>query len=141
MHNMFSFTLEEAQLYRMLGELFGKDQVIAGMSVLAVCGGTLPEQIQAEQPSIRSWAKENKCLFTIVDHEDLPKAVVEFVHSLESTVELAQVEHQRFLRPILSAAGIVYLTISIEEFGQVLDPEGNIDFPTLLRAKYEEAKT
>ena len=120
---MIDFSLDEAQLYRMLANFFGPDRVVPKMRVIAVCGGELPNCSQDQQ----SWAKANECLFTVVDQSDNPKMVVEFMDRIEEPFDVNQLEHRQLLEPILQTAGITYVTISSEEFAEMTSPDGNLD--------------
>lgn len=142
-------SLREAQLFRILSGFFGRDQVIPKMSVMAVCGGELPdplpESLVAQLPrgsafNLERWARSNTCLFTIVDQEDSPKLVVEFFSGFERGIDATEEEHQRLLGPLLSRRQIPYVTISDQEIGDLLDPAGSLDFCTFLEAKFFEAR-
>lgn len=128
-------TLREAILYRILADLFGQERVIFAMSALAVCGGELPKEANLIDTEINSWAKKNKCLFTIVDHEDEPRMVVEFFSGFSSHIENTEVEHQKFLKPLLTHVGVTYVTLSEDEFNEAISPESTVDFCTLLHDK------
>ncbi len=132
---MVTFELHEAQLFNMLSSFFGRDRVVPHMSVLSVCGGELPEAAQALKNDLQTWARSNKCLFTIVDADDTPKMVVEFFSGFAQAVDPVEESHQRYLPVLLRAAGVRYVTISNNEFSEVLNPNGNMDFLTLLGAK------
>lgn len=147
---MINLSLREAQLFRMLSGFFGRDQVVMKMSVLAVCGGELPnplpEAILAQIPrgrgfDLAQWAKRNTCLFTIVDQNDLPRMVVEFFSGFDRSVDAVEEEHQRLLGPLLSRQQIPYVTISDQEIGALLDPMGSLDFCAFLEAKFSEARS
>ena len=149
---MIDFNLEEAQLYRVLTSFFGKEHVVPHMSVLSICGGDLPDsplvnEIEVSMDSsngsnsdgskLKQWAKRSKCLFTIINPGGDPRMVVEFFSGFGNSVSLIDVEHQRYLKPILQAAGVSYCTISNEEFSELLDPRSSLDFFSLLKAKCE----
>lgn len=134
---MVDFTLVEAQLYRLLAGFFGRDQVIPRMTVLAVCGGELPVNGHELPTGAAEWAKTNRCLFTIVDHDDEPRLVVEFFSGLHDSIDIDEEEHQRILAPILKAAKITYITLSNDEFSELLDPESSSDMYAFLKAKLE----
>ena len=134
---MEAMTLSEAQLYRVLTALFGRDQVVPQMSVMAVCGGTLPQSCDCDDVELDVWAKKNKCLFTIVDSDDNPKLVVEFFSGFEQAIDVKEEEHQRVLEPLLGAAGIRYVTISPSEFAEILDPGSSLDMVAFLRSKVD----
>ncbi|WKZ57250.1 MAG: hypothetical protein QY326_00900 [Bdellovibrionota bacterium] len=131
---MQEFSLIEAQLFRLLVQFFGKDNVIPRMRVVAVCGGVLSPDLS---PLVREWAAQANCLFTIVDTQDTPKLVVEFFAGFDSYVDAREEEHQRMLPELLAQAGVHYVTFSEEELNEVLDPRGGVDFYQLLRAKFE----
>jgi len=131
---MINLNLSEAQLLRMLSGFFGKENVIPMMSVLAVCGGELPQDYFVEGVDIHSWASRSKCLFTIVDSEDCPKAVFEFYSGINGqAIEIDHLEHQQYLKPLLRSLGIHYITISNDEFAEMLDPRGKLDFISFLK--------
>jgi hypothetical protein len=113
------FSLREAQLYRLLGHIFGPDRIVPRMSVLAVCGGTLPTGIPE---SWVHWARDSRCLFTIVDAQDEPKLVVQFFSGFHDSVDPLEEEEQKYLPDIFARAGISYATISDREFSDILDP-------------------
>lgn len=147
---MINMSLREAQLFRMLSGFFGRDQVILRMSVLAVCGGELPDPLpptiveqlpRGAEFNLAHWAKKNTCLFTIVDKDDMPCLVVEFFAGFEKAVDPVEEEHQRLLGPLLSKRHIPYVTISDQEFGDLLDPTSSLDFCTFLEAKFSEARS
>jgi hypothetical protein len=134
---MVDFTLQEAQLYRLLAGFFGRDQVIPRMTVMAACGGKLPVNGHEFPTGTDQWAKTNRCLFTIIDHDDEPRMVVEFFSGLQDSIDLVEEEHQRLLRPILKAAGVTYITLSDDEFADLLNPESDSDIYAFLKAKLE----
>ncbi len=132
---MIALSLAEAQLFRILSDIFGQDRVVPHMSVVAACGGELPQTVVRQIPQIELWARKNKCLFTIVDQHDAPKLVVEFFSGFEEAVDPTEEEHHRMLTPLLPAAGVHYVTISQSEFSEIIDPNGGLDIFTLFRAK------
>jgi len=134
---MVDFSLQEAQLYRLLTGFFGKDQVIPRMTVLAACGGQLPVNGHKFPSGTDQWAKVNRCLFTIVDQDDEPKLVVEFFSGLHQAIDIVEEEHQRYLPPILKAAGVTYITFSDDEFAELISPDSDWDFYSFLKAKLE----
>ena len=147
---MVNLSLREAQLFRMLTRFFGQDQVIIRMSALAVCGGELPDPLppailsqipRGKSLNMASWAKKTTCLFTIVDQNDQPCMVVEFFSGFDGSIDASEEEHQRLLAPLLSNRHIPYVTISDREFGDLIDPMGNLDFCTFLEAKFTEARS
>ena len=119
---MVSLTLSEAILFRLLQDLFGKDRVLPFMSVMAVCGGAMPDDYFAAEPpneGLLNWSKHNKCLFVIVDKDDESKLVVEFFNGYKSAVSFEEAEHQRYLKPLLEHLRITYVTLSEEELGVI----------------------
>ena len=128
----------EALLFRMLVSFFGEDRVIPQMSVMAVCGGELPPKIKF--PSLKGealnlWAKKNKCLFTVVDREDNPKMVVEFFSGFENFVNVTEAEHMQYLKPLLEAREISYITMSPGDFAEICSPDNRLDFFHWLKDK------
>lgn len=133
---------QEAVLFRLLTGFFGEDQVIPKMSLLAACGGTLPvsEALLANQlkvDDVIGWARAQKCLFTVVDKDDQPKLVFDFFSGFQSAFEVKDVTGEQYLKPILFAAGVQYITISAEEFAEILDPTVTLDFYHWLKDKVE----
>jgi len=137
---MLQLTLPEAQLFRMAGSFFGKDRVVLKMSVLCICGGELPKELDSLRPDLLKWAKSNTCFLTVIDHEANPRMVIEFFSGFEDSIDVTELEHQRFLKPILEAIGVSYVTISAEEFDALLSPTGNLDFFSLIRAKFSHGE-
>lgn len=136
------FEHSEAVLFRMLTGFFGEERVIPFMSVLAVCGGELADSAHTtvnieSHDLLTRWAKQNKCLFTVVDYDDNPKLVVEFFSGFKEAFTAADAEHQRFLPPLLTHIGIPYVTISDSEFEELMDPNNPLSFVDLLRSKMD----
>ena len=136
---MDQLDLREAQLYRILGNLFGKENVIIGMSVLAICGGTFPENMALTNQDInlKEWAKNNSCLFTIMDSQDNPKMVVQLQADFSQEIDIQILESREYAAPILKSAGIRYVTFTRNELAGVLDPQGKLDITALLLLKLE----
>ena len=139
---MPDFTLQEAQLYRMLVNVFGAERIIPHMSVLAVCGGELPKGIVVEDrplpQDLSGWAKSNRCLFTFVDSEDAPTLVLDFEAFNDGTVDPNRIEYQRVVRPLLDAAGVRFFTITNDEFAELLKPTGNLDLLGFFQDRFEQ---
>jgi len=121
----------EAVLFRLLVAFFGEDRVIPHMSLHAVCGGGLPADLSAdirgeiEKLSSRKateWARGSKCLFTIVDQQDSPRLVMEFFQNFDRVIDLTDLHRRRMMPAVLSAARILYVTISADELGDIMDP-------------------
>ena len=137
---MHFLSLAEAQLFRQLVTLFGEDRVIPQMSAMAVCGGKLPrlkENIDLTPTQLATWARAARCLFTVVDHNDDARLVVEFFSGFKDSIDAIEVEHARYLRPILEAAGIRYVTIAHQDFSEMLNPASGIDLVGYLQASLE----
>jgi len=132
---MIEMSLQEAQLFRMLVSLFGRDRVVWSMSVRAVFGGELPSEFKETDKSLTAWAERDKCLFTIVDDDDTPKMVMEFAPDFTQFIEVEQLERQKRLPSLLGACGVQYITMSASELGELTDPDGTIDFVAFLQDK------
>lgn len=132
---MIEMNLAEAQLFRMLVGIFGRDRVVWSMSVRAVCGGELPRSVDSNDDELREKAERDKCLFTIVDDDDTPKMVMELEPDFTEFIEVEKLERQRWLPNILSACGIQYITMSASELGEITNPEGTMDFLSFLQDK------
>ncbi len=135
---MVALTLPEAQLFRLLVDFFGHENVVPHMSALAVCGGELPEAAVLADSTLMGWAKRSKCLFAIVDQQDAPCMVVEFFGGFEHSIDIQEEEHQRILAPLLRVCGIRYVTISPAEIAEIVDPNSSLDLFTLLQAKVDQ---
>jgi hypothetical protein len=134
---MVNLSLQEAQLFRLLSGLFGGERVVPQMRVISVCGGELPVPASVDAAALRLWAESNRCLFTVVDADDNPRLVIEFFSGFERFIDPTEAEHQRYLPPPLEAAGIRYVTISPEEFSEILDPQSSLDLVAFLRDKVD----
>jgi len=140
---MIGLDSNEAILFRLLTSFFGRDRVIPQMSVLAACGGELPEEKfkKEEQQAVALWAKQKKCLFTVVNQEDAPKLVVELGVDAKTSIDVAELDKQQQARPILSAAGVPYIILSKSDLSFITDPEGPNNWFHLLQSRFEEAST
>ena len=141
--------LREAQLLRILSSFFGEDKVMFGMSVLCICGGSLSHQLpkyleinaygnETQKISLEKvsfWAKEQKCLFTILDHNDDAKLVIDFEFKRGNTVDVKMLESQKIIPIILNASGIKYLTITEDEFIDITEYSANYNIVNLLNEK------
>lgn len=136
---MIALDTNEAILFRLLTSFFGQDRVIPQMSILAACGGEVPEHKYKEQPAVAIWARQKKCLFTVVNEEDAPKLVVELGVDAKSSIDLAELEKQAQARPLLSAAGVPYIVLSRSDLTFITDPQGRDNWFHLLQSKFEEA--
>ena len=131
---MIALDTDEAILFRLLSGFFGTENVIPHMSVAAVCDGAI------DDPKILIWAKKEKCLFTIVDNQDAPRLVVEFFSGFDRPFEVRHETHQRLVKPLLMSVGVPYITISHDEFSEITDSNGSMDFFQWLKDKFEEVK-
>jgi len=133
---MAEMSLNEAQLFRLLVGFFGQDRVLFSMSVRAVCGGDLATLSHLLDDETKAWAERNRCLFTVVDAEDDPKIVVEFEPDFSNFIEVDQLERKSRLPALLKASGVQYLTITGEEMGEILNPNGTIDLVDVLKDRF-----
>lgn len=133
---MAEMSLNEAQLFRLLVGFFGKDRVLFSMSVRAVCGGDLSSLSDTLDEETRAWAERNRCLFTVVDGEDDPRMVVEFEPDFSNFIEVDQLERKSRLPAVLKASGVQYLTITGEEMGEILNPNGTIGLVDVLKDRF-----
>lgn len=141
---MITINHNEAVLFRILVGFFGEDRVVPNMSLMAVCGGELPSNVQRgvlseiEKSSrllAQQWASQSKCLFTIVNEQDDARLVIEFVPNFDGSVDVKQMERQRLTRPMLQAAGIPYLLMSQDEFSDITSPGSGFDFVAFLESR------
>jgi hypothetical protein len=138
--------LEEAQLLRMLTNLFGRDQVVCRMSALAVCGGhvsVVPDALRggfADSLELSRWAAGESCLFTVVDADDIPKLVFEFAAEFHQVVDPIEEEHQRVLPTLLEQAGVKYVKIYKRDFYAMLDPQVNFDLVMMLEGFFDDGE-
>lgn len=132
---MVEMSLAEAQLFRLLVGFFGTERVVWSMSTRAVCGGELLCDERATYAKQEPWPTRDKCLFTVVDYDNMPKMVVEFSPDFSNYIEVEQLERQQHLPRLLEGYGIQYVTISNEELGEIVDPNSTLDFVTLLQDK------
>lgn len=137
---MAHFSVEEAQLYRMLTAFLGSENIVPHMSVLAVCGGELPSSLRdgIEAEGLLGWAKKAKCLFTIIDSNDAPRLVVDFEAMADNTIDPERLEYHRIAEPLLQAAGVRFFTITNDEFREMLKPSGNLDLFHYFKGRFEE---
>jgi hypothetical protein len=130
---MDMMNLQEAQLFRLLGEFFGPERVVWSMSVTTVCGDALAQF--AAEATVKDWISRGKCLFTIVDDDDSPRMVVEFGAFDGSSLDLQRFDRQRFLPTVLAAAGIKYVVLTDQEFAELTNPGSSLDLFALLEDK------
>lgn len=138
--------VKEAQLFRLLVSFFGEDRVVPFMSVKAVCGGGVPQSLPVDvsagiqrdtQCSVEAWARASRCLFTVVNEQDCPCLVVEFFESFERIVEVKELMRRRYLPPVLAAAAVHYVTISLDELADIMDPESSFTLTDFLEARLD----
>ena len=83
-------SLQEAQLMRLLAGMFGADNVVAQMSVRAICGDNFTEEELRILPSGERWPREAVCLFTILDRNSDSRLVAELLMTDDAqTVDIA----------------------------------------------------
>jgi hypothetical protein len=133
---MVEMSLQEAQLFRMLESFFGRDRVIWKMSVRTVCGGSYPSIADEPEELIARWAEVSACLFTVVDDDDTPKMVIEFATDLSSTIDVDQLNRQQRLPHLLELRGVRYVLMTNDEFDEILDPDGSLDFISVLKDRF-----
>lgn len=146
---MIGLDNNEAILFRLLSSFFGRERVIPQMSVLAACSGELPTDKFRDQfahkfegkdrKAISLWAKQSKCLFTVVNELDAPKLVVELGVDAKTSIDVAELEKQDQARPILKAAGVAYIVLSKSDLTFITDPQAPANWFHLLQSKFEEA--
>lgn len=134
---MVDITLEEAQLMRMVAGFFGKERIVYKASLSLVCGEKLTEPNNFNGHEFSEWAKRYKCLFTVMNDNGDPRLVIELLPDITGTIDSSQIEHMHFVKPTLNAAGLHHVTLSREEFADLTDPEGTLDFFSLLESKIE----
>lgn len=136
--DMIGFNRAEAQLFRILVAVFGEDNVVPNMRVIALCNSATSGQACALNVELLAWAENNRCLFTIVNSVSNPCLVIEFFSGFgQGIVDPVEHEHQRYLKPILADLGIHYVTISDQEFADIIDPDSGFDIVALLRDKVD----
>ena len=77
-------------------------------------------------------------LVKLVDADDSPKLVLDFEALNDGTVDPEKIEYHRVLRPVLDAAGIRFLTITNDEFSELLRPAGNLDLLGFFQDRFAE---
>ena len=135
MFNML-FDNNEAILFRLLTSFFGHDQVIPQMSVHAACGGQLPKSISKD---ILQWSKKAKCLFTVVNEDDIPKLVVELAVDNKDSIDIHEMDKQMQAKALLDRVGVPYIAISKNEFSFITDPKGQDNLYFFLKDKFYSA--
>lgn len=132
-------TLQEAQIFRILTNLFGLDNVIPRMSILTVCGGELPIVLGLRaSEGLEDWARLNKCLYTIVDGQGLPRLVIDIFATFDGkTIDAVELEHQRIAPVLFSAIEIKYIVLSHEEVSEILDPCSTYDIVKCIQSKVD----
>lgn len=138
---MLDLSINEAQLFRQLAVLFGQERVIPHLSVLMVCGGELPNFAdsalgESGQKALENgWASKNRCLFTIVDHNDQPKLVIDIMPEFsQQVVDVEQELRARVIDALLQIKGIHYVPISDQDCQELFDPASSLDLVSLLQA-------
>lgn len=132
---MEDYNLREAQLYRVLVGVFGKERVIPRAKITLVCGGVLPDLPEARYPKYASWAEGFRCLFTIVNGQDEPCLVIEFFSGFGGVIDPVEAEREHYLPSVLRCRNIYYMTLSEEEFDELIAPEASMSFLELMEFK------
>lgn len=133
---MGEMSLEEAQLFRMLSGLFGRERVVWNMSVRSVCSGAASGRVDIASVQADAWFDISGCLFTIVDDDDTPKMVVEFAPDFSRYIEVSQMERHQRLPSLLERCGIRYISISSADFRDMTDPGSSLDLVSYLKDKF-----
>jgi len=128
--------LREAQLYRILMDVFGRERIVPQARISFVCSGELPELCPEMNPGYAEWAERFRCLFTVVNNEDEPRLVVEFLSDFTDFVDIREAERDRYLPEVLRQQGIHYMTVSNAEFGELLSAESGLHFLHLMETKF-----
>ena len=134
---------KEAILFRLLVAFFGEDRVVPHMSLIAVCGGSLPDSLDISSSAdgtsgrVFDLARASKCLFTIVNRQDDPRMVIEFGADFDRAIDVRALERHRLMRPLLEAAGVPFVTVSQEEFSELTRPESEHGLLEFLKSKFE----
>lgn len=133
---MVEMSLAEAQLFRMLTSLFGKDTIVWNMSVRSVCGGEYPTLGAETKEQVAQWAESAHCLFTLVDQDDEPKMVVEIAPDFKTVIEVQQLERYQKLPSMLEACGVQYVSVSSSELDEMMDPSSSLDLVSFLKDRF-----
>ena len=134
---MVEMSLQEAQLFRMLSGFFGRDRVVWNMSIRSVCGGASPASLSSPMATpAEAWVDLAGCLFTVVDDEDTPKMVVEFAPDFSRYIEVKLMERHQRLPTLLEGHGIRYISITLDEFRDMTDPQSSLDLVSFLKDKF-----
>ena len=103
--------ITEVKLFRILTAIFGTDKVIYNMNLRTVVD-SLPCKDE-KLPLGTNPFEGVKCLFTIVDYDDLPCLVVSFEQDLNSDiVDLDLIENTKVLSSILPQMGVKFAKIT-----------------------------
>lgn len=133
---MISMSLQEAQLFRMLEDFFGRDRVVWNMSTKSVCGGDYPAYGGEPADMVARWAEAAGCLFTVVDANDNPKMVVELAVDLSQPIDVTLLDRQQRLPKLLEQRGVQYVLVTQDEFAEILDPQGMLDLVSVLKDRF-----
>jgi hypothetical protein len=133
---MISMSLQEAQLFRMLEDLFGRDRVVWNMSTRSVCGGEYPACGDEPAATVARWAEASGCMFTVVDQNDNPKMVVELALDFAQPIDVALLDRQQRLPALLGQCGVNYVLVTQDEFSEMLDPKGSLDLVSVLKDRF-----
>jgi hypothetical protein len=151
--------LHEAQLFRVLTSLFGEGKVFFDLSAALVCRSGKVQKSSEDSPVAESldsldpvhasklpeahhppvqWERLSNCLFTIIDHNDIPQLVVEFSASPQEYVDVEAMERQKELLAALSHYGVRYVVLTKKDLYDILDPTSALSGASFLLRKIEE---
>lgn len=128
---------QEATLLRLVSGIFGVESVAVNCRVSLVCGGTYPGELYGEFPHLERWARTNRCLLTVVDPDDSPALVIELFSGHGDTIDIDEMEKQRYLAALLSAKKILYITVSDDDLRLATDPDSGKCLSDILHEKIE----
>jgi hypothetical protein len=134
-HNegVINLELHEAQLFRILASLFGKERVVYNMSLNTVC-----EEDKGELGRRETWWIQYKCLFAVTDIHYNPRLVIDFAPGFNGVIDAEQAYRRDSAKSALNTHGVHYIGITREEFNRILDPESHFGLLQLLELKVEK---
>ena len=127
----------EAILFRLLTAFFGRDKVIPLMSVAAACEGRLTK----DSESLLTWARQTKCLFTVVNEQDSPSLVVELGVDNKDSFDLKELDKQDRIRVVFKRFGIPYIVLSKKDLAFVTDPNEPENLYFFLKDRFEDVSS
>jgi len=131
----------EAQLFRQLMDVFGADRVLPHLPVSMICGQEYPESLQSAFPELADWARTSICLFTVIDGESSPKLVLDIFEGFEASIEIDQVERQRYLPDLFAALNVHYITLSPAELESCSTSGNKEKLCAILEQKIQQGKS